>query len=456
MEKTRIIDSADTYEAVGPDNIETIGVPFHDVGMALPAGTELLDGKFVIDRQIGAGGFGITYLARDIFLDRNVVIKECFPEAFCLRLDTQVHVNSPRHEAQHRKTVDMFMREARSIAKLRHPNIVGVHHVFEENETAYMVLELIHGRDLLDIIEDGEDPLHPDQIHEILVKTLDAIALVHRNDLLHRDISPDNILLDKWGSPVLIDFGAAREEVSKKADAKSTMLVVKDGYSPHEFYIAGSVQQPCSDLYALGATMYHLISGEAPVDSQTRVAHLASQGKDLYNPLVGRFPQYEIAFLEAIDTSLRLAPLERIQSATDWLDLVQTDAKKVKIVKIPDAKNLSKTLSELISETNAAVKSAPLIPAPDPVALNRRASDKPARPAWVDEFNRETSEAEARKQAEVRAAAEAARQAELAKLAAAQKEALERAKIEELRLKAEEDARKSRGLLNWIPMGRST
>ncbi len=399
MEETRIIGFADAEE---------VHVP------SLPKGSALLDGKFRIDRQIGSGGFGITYLAKDIYLERAVVIKECFPEAFCFRFGNEVRVGSPKHEVQYRKSVDMFMREARSIAKMRHPNIVTVHQVFEENETAYMVLDLIDGRDLADIIESEDTELKPDQVHEILVKVLDAVDLVHRNDLLHRDISPDNILLDKWGSPALIDFGAAREDASQKGNAVSTMLIVKDGYSPHEFYISGAKQGPCSDLYALGASIFHLISGEAPPDSQRRVAKLTNNDADPLQPLQGRFPQYEPAFLEAIDTAMRVPPKDRIQSAKAWLALIEQDRKKVNVVKIPEPKNISKTLSELIEETNKHVFDAPLVKqevAPKPAPASKAQSFKPE---WAEEFNRETLEAAQQQREEKRAAAVAARLAEFA------------------------------------------
>ena len=229
---------------------------------ALPTDTILQSGKFRIDQQIGAGGFGITYLAEDTGLERSVVIKECFADGYCRRRGSQVVVDADNFADSFRQIVGMFIREARSIAMLRHPNIVRVHQVFEENGTAYMVLDLIEGRDLADIIELGDKELNPDQIHGLLVKLLDAVALVHDNGLLHRDISPDNVLLDKWGGPILIDFGAVREYSTKGKTGSASMLVVKDGYSPHEFYSSGATQSASSDLYALGATMYHLISGK--------------------------------------------------------------------------------------------------------------------------------------------------------------------------------------------------
>lgn len=449
MEETRIIDFEDAYD------VET---------QALPAGTSLFDGKFKVDRQIGAGGFGITYLAKDSYLERPVVIKECFPEAFCFRFGTQVSVSSDRFKTQYRRSVEMFMREARSIAKLRHPNIVTVHQVFEENDTAYMVLDLIDGRDLADIIESGDELLKPDQIHEILVKVLDAIDVVHQHDLLHRDISPDNILLDKWGSPALIDFGAAREDQSQKAGDVSKMLVVKDGYSPHEFYISGGIQGPASDLYALGASMYHLISGEAPPNSQTRVAAMTDGEEDPCEPLADRFPQYERSFLEAIDQAMRVAPRERIQSAREWIALIeQEERKKVKTVSIPESKALSKTLSELIEETNRHVLNAPekIEQIDKAEAPNPKNSDS-FRPAWIEEFNRETLE-EAERQRRAQQEAEQAARKEALRRQAEQAKMADRARLEdkamnsalEVQRQAELEAARPRNILNWAARSRT-
>ncbi|MFO8125485.1 serine/threonine protein kinase [Yoonia sp.] len=442
MQETRIIDATQTYD---------------QKGQGLPAGLELLGGKFKIESQIGAGGFGITYLAKDVFLERAVVVKECFPESICMRFGNRVTVNAPSYDAQYRKIVEMFMREARSLARLRHPNIVSVHQAFEENGTAYMVLDLFEGRDLLDVIEDDNDALNPDQVHDILVRVLDAIDLVHSNDLLHRDISPDNILLDKWGTPALIDFGAAREDASRKTSAVSTMLVVKDGYSPHEFYVSGGIQGPCSDLYALAATMYHLIAGKAPPVSQTRVAALADHNDDPYQPLAGNFPQYEPAFLQAIDQAMRVAPKDRIQSAKEWLTLISQESKKVKKVKIPENKSLTKTISELIEETNKQLTPATWqepIAAPKPA--KPQSTDQRYRPEWVEEFNRETVEfAEIkRREAERAAAREATRRAEEARLAR-QARLAEEAEIEAKRQqKLAEEARSSK-ILGWVTGGRS-
>lgn len=361
---------------------------------ALPDGTDLLGDQFKIERPLSNGGFGITYLARDNFLGRDVVIKECYPEVFCRREGKNVLVRSSQHNEKYRAIVQMFMREARSIAKMRHPNIVGVHRIFEDNETAYMVLDLIHGRDLLSVIKEERHKLTPEQVKEILIKVLDAVDLVHQNDLLHRDISPDNILLDKWGSPVLIDFGAAREEASRETRAVSSVLVVKDGYSPQEFYFAGGKQSASSDLYALGATFYHLISGEAPPNSQTRMAEFAGNNPDPCEPLVGRFPEYDTAFLEAIDKAMQILPKARIQSAGEWMQLINTEEQRVKPLKPRSKADLGKVLTRLVSETNEyvlnseprAVKELPPLPLP-----MKKVNSKPE---WAEEFNRETSESQ--------------------------------------------------------------
>lgn len=296
-------------------------------GEALPPGSTLLSGQYEILRYLSSGGFGITYLAKDS-LYRTVVIKECFPEAFCARINRTVRARTQNYHSDFRSTVALFIREAHALSRLDHPSVVGVHQVFEDNETAYMALDLVDGKDLLQVIETRAPVLTPPMVHSLTLKLLDAIGHVHSQDLLHRDISPDNILIDKGGHPVLIDFGAAREEASRKSRILSSVLVVKDGYSPQEFYVAGSAQSPSSDLYALAATLVHLITGAAPVSSQARLAALANEECDLYEPLLGRVTGYDDVFLAAIDQAMNIAPSKRIQSAQDWTLMID-DAKRI-------------------------------------------------------------------------------------------------------------------------------
>ena len=287
----------------------------------LKPGTKLMHGQYTIDSFLNAGGFGITYLAKDS-LDRKIVIKECFPGAFCRRSRYVVQARSRAHQNELKSIVRLFVQEARSLAKLDHPNIVGVHQVFEDNDTAYMALDFVEGRDLLDTIEDPNHTLTPPQIKNILKEILGAVGFIHDQGILHRDISPDNILINQDLHPVLIDFGAAREEATKQSRVLSALRVVKDGYSPQEFYIAGSEQSPSSDLYALAASFYHLIANDVPPNSQARLAAIASGDPDPFVGLSGRFPDYDVDFLAAIDKALAVLPKDRVQSAADWINLM--------------------------------------------------------------------------------------------------------------------------------------
>ncbi|MFZ1727737.1 MAG: protein kinase [Albidovulum sp.] len=306
---------------MGQEKLATAELPLDSFVDELDPGTKLMNGQYTITRFLNNGGFGITYLAKDS-LDRDVVIKECFPNAFCRRSQTLVAARSRAHQGELRSVVKLFVQEARNLSKLIHPNIVGVHQVFEDNGTAYMAIDYIKGRDLLQLIEDDSVSLHPEHIVQMARKMISAVGFVHDHSVLHRDISPDNILLTDTGEPILIDFGAAREQASKKSRALTALRVVKDGYSPQEFYIAGSEQGPWSDLYALAATFYHLICGETPVNGQLRLSALAQGQPDPYIPLAGRIAGYPDGFLEAVDKAMQTLPRNRVQTAQEWLQML--------------------------------------------------------------------------------------------------------------------------------------
>jgi hypothetical protein len=292
--------------------------PAEGFGDELRPGTKLLSGQYTIERFLNAGGFGITYLARDS-LGRRVVIKECFPSALCSRSERTVRARSRAYQNDLSSVVRQFVQEAHHLAKMTHPNIVGVHQVFEDNDTAYMVLDHIDGSDLLDLMNDPALALSPSEVRSILITLLDAVGFVHDTGILHRDISPDNILLDAQKNPILIDFGAAREDMQREGRALSAIRVVKEGYSPQELYVTGSQQSPSSDLYALAASFYHLIAGAPPPDSQGRLAAAAEGSHDPYVPLTGRYDAYGPEFLSAIDKCLSVLPKNRLQSSKEWL-----------------------------------------------------------------------------------------------------------------------------------------
>lgn len=337
----------------------------------LKPGTQLQNGQYTISRFLNSGGFGITYVARNS-LNREVVIKECFPGAFCRRSNAIVAARSRAHQSEFRSIVRLFVQEAHNLAKLVHPNIVGVHQVFEDNDTAYMVIDYIHGSDLLDVIETASVKMTPSSIVAMTRKLLNAVAFIHENGILHRDISPDNILIDQTGEPILIDFGAAREEASRASRALSALRVVKDGYSPQELYIAGSEQGPWSDLYALGASIYHTISGVAPVNSQARLAAIVEGREDPHLPLAGRFAHFPEGFLESIDMAMNSLPRKRIQSARDWLAMldhrpIQTNTENI------DSLVTAMVAADLASKEEEAIKGAePTVNAAEPPVSRKR------------------------------------------------------------------------------------
>ena len=289
-----------------------------DYSDELLPGTTLFHGQYRITRFINSGGFGITYLAKDS-LDRDVVIKECFSSTFCRRTQTRVRARSLGTRDHMSKIVKCFLNEARSLATLKHPNIVGVHQVFEENDTAYMALDYIRGHDLQEIIDEKKAVLTPDQITGIAARLVSAIGYIHGNGILHCDISPDNIFINQDGEPILIDFGAARRSATGEAQKYSGLSVVKDGYSPHELYTAGGNSGPWSDVYSLAASLYHVITGKAPENCQTRLGAMAEKRPDPVKPLASGISGYPHGFLESIDRAMSVVALSRYQSAAEWL-----------------------------------------------------------------------------------------------------------------------------------------
>lgn len=296
-------------------------------GDELLPGTTLFHGQYRITRFINSGGFGITYLAKDS-LNRDVVIKECFSSTFCRRTETRVRARSHSTRDHMQRIVKSFLNEARALASLKHPNIVGVHQVFEDNDTAYMALDYIRGHDLQEIIDEKKADLTPDQIVTIAQKLVSAIDYIHGNGLLHCDVSPDNIFINHEGEPILIDFGAARRSAQGEAQKYSGLSVVKDGYSPHELYVTGGNSGPWSDVYSLAASLYHAITGIGPVNCQSRLAAKAEKRPDPLKPLTGTVAGYPRGFLESIDKALAVLPAARFQTAAAWMQaLPQPDTR---------------------------------------------------------------------------------------------------------------------------------
>jgi len=326
----------------------------------LSSGQELLYGQYVIENHMIDGGFGMTYLARDS-LDRRVVIKECFPSSVCHRINNEVRPRKPDYQEQYQKVIRNFLREALRMAKFDHPNIVKVHQVFQENNTAYISMDYVDGMDLLSMLDIDPGRLTDALVAKLLRETLEALDHVHELGMLHRDISPDNLLLDSNNKLTLIDFGAAEEHAGRQTRALSTIMSVKDGYSPHEFYYTDGSQRPSSDIYSVGATFYHLITGFAPPDCQKRVASLSSENVDPYKPLVDWDWPFDKSFLQAIDKALSIAQDARFQTAREWIDVL--DNPQVRVVQTPMPKQVTSQDDEMAvigaempSETAPAVE----------------------------------------------------------------------------------------------------
>jgi serine/threonine protein kinase len=327
------------------------------LGDELPPGTPICRGQYTVQRYLNSGGFGVTYLAHDS-LGRKVVIKECFPGAMCCRTQGTVRLRSVSHETDFERVVALFEREARALAQLAHPNVVGVHQIFKENGTAYMAMDFVEGPDLFDVLENAPELLEPAEIRRILDHLLKALAYVHDNGILHRDISPDNILLAPGGVPVMIDFGAAREDAARATRMLSRIQTVKDGYSPQEFYLAGSSQERSSDLYALAATIHHLIRGCPPPNSNVRLAAVAQDAPDPYTPLSGRISGYDDAFLSAIDTCLSLFARDRLRSAEAWMTAISGTPARNGADAVILSQDVQRRISELVRETAVSIEAA--------------------------------------------------------------------------------------------------
>ena len=271
---------------------------------------------------LGQGGFGITYLARDTNLDQLVAIKEYLPTEFSTR-DSHSTVQ-PISEG-HTKVFDWgkmrFLDEARTLAQFRHPNVVRVHSFFENNNTGYMVMEYEEGTDLEKVIKGGES-FDERRILDILLPVLDGLELIHKQGFIHRDIKPANIFIREDGSPVLIDFGSARQAIGGKTRTMTSL--VTPGFAPFEqYHDAEGKQGPWTDIYSLGATCYSAITGKPPTDALKRGMARLDHSTDAYLHLAdlkaGKFSDH---FLLAIDHALEFKETDRPQNVTIWRSML--------------------------------------------------------------------------------------------------------------------------------------
>ena len=230
--------------------------------------TTLQSGKYKIIRVLGQGGFGITYLAEQVMLGRKVAIKEFFYKDYCDREEGTSHVTLGTQS--NRETVmrfrEKFLKEARTISQLDHPNIIKIHDIFEENNTAYYVMEYIEGENLSELVK-RQGALPEATAVAYIKKVADALAYIHARSINHLDVKPGNIMLRQHDQQiVLIDFGLSKQYDEVGSQTSSTPVGVSQGYAPVEQYSPGGVPtfSPSTDIYSMGATLYWLIIGKTP------------------------------------------------------------------------------------------------------------------------------------------------------------------------------------------------
>lgn len=269
-----------------------------------------LDNHYLVGRALGQGGFGVTYVGWDKWLQRQVAIKEFLPAALATR-DVRHATVLPlkQQEAAFARGLDSFIDEAQHLARFNHPHIVRVSHFFQANATAYMVMDYLHGETLERHLEQQGGRLSVTQALAIILPILDALDAVHRVQLYHRDISAQNVFMLKNKKPVLIDFGAARYNLS--GDTQSLDMVLKHGYSPLEQYSGRGNIGPWTDIYACGALLYRLLSGCLPPAATDRFAD--AELCDLH--VEYGVPEH---MQHAIDTALAIKPHARFQQVNEF------------------------------------------------------------------------------------------------------------------------------------------
>lgn len=235
--------------------------------MMLPVGTTLQDGKYCVTRHMASGGFGNTYEVEHVKLGKHMALKEFFMQGVNLREGNNVTVSQPDNADAFDQMRTKFFNEAKRIARLEEPHIVEVSDFFEENRTAYYVMKLVDGESLKERMKRTGQPLKEQTVREVLDQMLQALDYVHQHDLLHLDLKPDNIMVDRSGHYYLIDFGASHQFTSTERQTLSTStgLCYTMGYAPEE-QVAGSTDffGAWTDFYALGATLYSLLTNTAP------------------------------------------------------------------------------------------------------------------------------------------------------------------------------------------------
>lgn len=344
---------------------------------ALPPGHRLH--WYIIERVLGQGGFGITYLVRDENLDQAVAIKEYLPSEIAVRSpDGAIQPRSGADAEQYRLGLEKFLTEARTLARFNHPNIIQVFSVFEANHTAYMVMRYEDGESLRTILKQRKH-LAEDELLGVVVPICDGLTKVHAAGFIHRDIQPSNIYIRDDATPVLLDFGAARRTMG---NPRTLTILVAPGYAPIEqYYSSGAEQGPWTDIYGLGATLYRAVAGTAPIDAIERSRGMLGNSRDMLVPagVVGN-GRYSDQFLRAIDHALKFNDKERPRSVNEWIVELHGGPVPVSPAVIAGAQ------PEAVRHEHKAPMPPPAVPSaarPGPPSLPAVAPPGEARYRWV-------------------------------------------------------------------------
>lgn len=317
--------------------------------MALASGT-VLAGQYIIDRVLGQGGFGITYAATDHKTGNKVAVKEFFPDTMAARQGTTVVSFTGERGESFAYGKDRFLDEAQTLAQfIGNENIVRIHTYFEENGTAYFVMDYVEGTSFDVYIREHGGKLDWEETAKILIPVMDALGAVHAKGIVHRDVTPDNIYITKDGGVKLLDFGAARYSLGDKS--RSLDVVLKHGFAPKEQYTRRGKQGPFTDIYALGATFYFALTGKRPPDSIDRIE------EDELIPPSRLGARISPAAEEAILMAMNVQPQDRFQSMKAFKNAMlisKEEAEKAR-TEIPQVRQSVPVAGAAVSMTDASV-----------------------------------------------------------------------------------------------------
>jgi serine/threonine protein kinase len=285
----------------------------------------ILHERYIVGRALGFGGFGITYIGWDTLLEHKVAIKEYLPSEFSTRMPgvTQVTIYNGDKNEQFQSGLTRFVDEARKLAKVSNVDgIVKIYDSFRENSTAYIVMEYLEGETLAQRLE-RDKTIEPEAATAMLLPVIESLQTVHERGIIHRDLAPDNLFVTTDGSVKVIDFGAAR--FATTSHSRSLTVVIKPGYSPEEQYRSRSAQGGHTDVYAIGATLYRMITGITPPDALERYAMAEGKRKDILEPISRHCKKIDPDTENAILNAMNIRIEDRTPTMAAFLGELQSE-----------------------------------------------------------------------------------------------------------------------------------